>query len=91
MKVVGVVHKDVDSCFGIDVDSCYGIYFPQVPGCSSAGDTLDEVKSNGRDALEVFKEEGMLPDFCEEHWEEVIKDLHPDDIEDIVTVLIFDI
>lgn len=83
MKVVGVVHKDVGSCFGI--------YFPQVPGCFSAGDSIEDVKANALDALEVFKEEGMLPDSCEENWAEIIQDLHPDDVDDIVTVLVFEI
>lgn len=83
MMVVGVVHKDVGSCFGI--------YFPQVPGCFSAGDTMEELRDNAADALEVFKEDGMLPASCEENWTEVIKDLHPEDIGEIVTVLIFDV
>jgi predicted RNase H-like HicB family nuclease len=31
--------------------SCYGVSFPDVPGCTSAGDTLDEAVSNAVEAL----------------------------------------
>lgn len=43
MRYVGFVHKDPDSCFGIS--------FPDIPGCISAGDTLDEAVENGIEAL----------------------------------------
>jgi predicted RNase H-like HicB family nuclease len=39
----------------------YGISFPDVPGCISAGDTLDETLANGAEAL-AFHLEGMAED-----------------------------
>lgn len=32
-------------------DSAYGVVFPDVPGCFSAGDTLDEATANAVEAL----------------------------------------
>lgn len=43
MRFVAFVHKDPDSCFGVS--------FPDVPGCISAGDTLEEALANGAQAL----------------------------------------
>jgi predicted RNase H-like HicB family nuclease len=43
MRFIAFVHKDPDSC--------YGVSFPDVPGCTSAGDTLDEALANAVDAL----------------------------------------
>jgi predicted RNase H-like HicB family nuclease len=43
MRFIALVHKDPDSC--------YGVSFPDVPGCISAGDTLDEALTNSVDAL----------------------------------------
>lgn len=31
--------------------SCYGVEFPDVPGCFSAGDTLEEALANAQEAL----------------------------------------
>lgn len=39
----------------------YGISFPDVPGCISAGDTIDETLANGAEAL-AFHLEGVLED-----------------------------
>jgi predicted RNase H-like HicB family nuclease len=39
-------------------DGSYSAYLPDVPGCVSTGDTLDEVKSMIREALE-FHFEGL--------------------------------
>jgi predicted RNase H-like HicB family nuclease len=39
-------------------DGSYSAYLPDVPGCVSTGDTLDEVKAMIREALE-FHFEGM--------------------------------
>lgn len=39
----------------------YGILFPDLPGCVSAGDTLDEVTRMGAEAL-AFHLEGMIDD-----------------------------
>jgi predicted RNase H-like HicB family nuclease len=33
-------------------DTAYGVIFPDVPGCFSAGDSLDEAIDNAKDALE---------------------------------------
>jgi predicted RNase H-like HicB family nuclease len=43
MRFIAFVHKDPDSC--------YGVSFPDVPGCTSAGNTLDEALANAVDAL----------------------------------------
>jgi predicted RNase H-like HicB family nuclease len=39
----------------------YSAYVPDLPGCVSVGDTLDEVKAEIRDAIE-FHLEGMRED-----------------------------
>ena len=43
MRFIALVHKDPDSC--------YGVSFPDVPGCTSAGETLDDAITNAVDAL----------------------------------------
>lgn len=43
MRFIAFVHKEPDSC--------YGVSFPDVPGCTSAGDTLDDALANAVDAL----------------------------------------
>lgn len=43
---IGIVHKDEDSS--------YGISFPDLPGCFSAGETLDELERNAIEAIELF-------------------------------------
>lgn len=43
MRFIAFVHKEPDSC--------YGVSFPDVPGCTSAGDTLDDALTNAVDAL----------------------------------------
>lgn len=43
---IGIVHKDADSS--------YGIAFPDLPGCFSAGETLDELERNAVQAMELF-------------------------------------
>jgi predicted RNase H-like HicB family nuclease len=40
---VALVHKDEGTS--------YGVSFPDVPGCTSAGDTLDEALANAAEAL----------------------------------------
>lgn len=48
-----------------DEGSAYGVTVPDIPGCFSAGDTLDEALKNTREAielsLEVLMEEGQEP------------------------------
>ena len=53
MQYAIVVHKDVDSDYGVTV--------PDLPGCFSAGSTLDETAHNVKEAIECHLE-GMLAD-----------------------------
>ncbi len=41
--------------------SAYGVTVPDIPGCFSAGDTMDEALDNAREAIE-FHLEGMVED-----------------------------
>ena len=43
MLYIAFIHKDPDSV--------YGVSFPDVPGCISAGDTIDEAVRNAVEAL----------------------------------------
>lgn len=43
LRYIAFIHKDPDSV--------YGVSFPDMPGCFSAGDTIDEAVRNGVDAL----------------------------------------
>jgi predicted RNase H-like HicB family nuclease len=43
MRYIAFIHKDPDSD--------YGVSFPDVPGCFSAGSTIDEAVRNAVDAL----------------------------------------
>jgi len=52
MFYIAVVEKE---------DDTFGIWFPDFPGCVSAGETLEEVMNNGRDVL-AFHVEGMRED-----------------------------
>ena len=53
MRFPIVVHKDADSGYGVAV--------PDLPGCFSAGDTLDEVIESAREAIACHVE-GLLMD-----------------------------
>ena len=44
-----VVHKDADSAFGVT--------FPDLPGCFSAADDLEDVTANASEALDLFFED----------------------------------
>lgn len=46
MHFVALIHKDPDSA--------YGVSFPDLPGCYSAGDTLDEATRNAVEGLGSF-------------------------------------
>ncbi len=48
-----VIHKDKKSVYGVTV--------PDLPGCHSAGDTLDEAMAMAREAIELHLE-GMIED-----------------------------
>ena len=50
---LGIVHKDPDSG--------YGIHFPDVPGCFSVADELDEIIPNAIEALSLYATDGQLP------------------------------
>ncbi|MDE2792452.1 MAG: type II toxin-antitoxin system HicB family antitoxin [Paracoccaceae bacterium] len=43
-----------------DPDSAYGIRFPEVPGCFSAADTVEEIVPNAIEALSLFFEDRKL-------------------------------
>jgi predicted RNase H-like HicB family nuclease len=44
-----VIHKDPDSCYGVTI--------PDLPGCFTAGDTLDEALRNLQEAVELHLED----------------------------------
>lgn len=46
MHYVALIHKDPESA--------YGVSFPDLPGCYSAGDTLDEATQNAVEGLGSF-------------------------------------
>jgi len=50
---IALIHKDPHSEFGV--------WFPDFPGCISAGATLDEARTNAEEAL-AFHVEGMAED-----------------------------
>ncbi|RBO54111.1 CopG family transcriptional regulator [Rhodovulum sp. BSW8] len=51
---IGVVHQEGDSAFGI--------HFPDVPGCFSAADALDDLLPNASEALALHLEDEPLPE-----------------------------
>ena len=53
MRYPVVVHKDEDSCYGVTV--------PDLPGCFSAGDTLEEALEMTQEAI-LCHVEGLLMD-----------------------------
>ena len=48
MKVIAVVHKAEEGGFWAEV--------PSLPGCRTQGDTMDELKVNLREAVELYLE-----------------------------------
>jgi predicted RNase H-like HicB family nuclease len=44
-----------------DAKHAYGVVVPDLPGCFSAGDTLDEALTNSREAI-LLHVEGLLDD-----------------------------
>jgi len=56
MKYPIALHKDVDSCYGVTV--------PDLPGCFSAGESIDEAVMNAQEAiaghLEILAEDGLI-------------------------------
>ncbi|MDD2468161.1 MAG: type II toxin-antitoxin system HicB family antitoxin [Desulfobulbus sp.] len=68
MKYPVAIHKDQDSCFGVSV--------PDIPGCFSAGETIDEALNNIQEAisdhLQILAEEGKgapEPSEMEKHYD----------------------
>jgi len=51
---IAIVHKDKDSAFGC--------YFPDVPGCFSAADDMDDLVPNAVEALSLFAQDETLPE-----------------------------
>ena len=51
---IGVVHQDGDSA--------YGVHFPDVPGCFSAADAIDDLWPNASEALSLHLEDETLSD-----------------------------
>jgi predicted RNase H-like HicB family nuclease len=50
---IGLIHKDASSD--------YGVSFPDLPGCITAGGTLDEARAMATEAL-AFHLEGLVED-----------------------------
>jgi len=46
---IGIVHKDEESA--------YGIHFPDVPGCYSGADDLNDLLANATEALSLYFED----------------------------------
>lgn len=58
MKYMIVIHEDINGGYWAEA--------PELPGCVSQGETLDELKANMHEAiegyLEVMQEEGRQPE-----------------------------
>jgi predicted RNase H-like HicB family nuclease len=50
---IAIVHKDPDSSFGVQ--------FPDVPGCFSAADSMDDLAGNAMEALSLWAEDEAVP------------------------------
>ncbi|KCZ46437.1 MULTISPECIES: type II toxin-antitoxin system HicB family antitoxin [unclassified Hyphomonas] len=50
---VAIVHAE---------DGAYGAYFPDVPGCITSADTLEELKASANEALALWVEDQALPE-----------------------------
>ncbi len=44
-----------------DENSAFGVQFPDVPGCFSAADEMDDVVANAAEALSLWAEDETLP------------------------------
>jgi predicted RNase H-like HicB family nuclease len=51
---IALVHKERGSAFGVQ--------FPDVPGCYSAADKMDDLVANAAEALSLFAEDQELPE-----------------------------
>lgn len=52
-RYLALVHKDPDSSFGVQ--------FPDVPGCFSAADDMDDLISNATEALSLWADDEAPP------------------------------
>ena len=43
-------------CFNQEEDGTFSAFVPQLPGCYSQGDTLDDAKRNAAEAIEAYLE-----------------------------------
>jgi predicted RNase H-like HicB family nuclease len=50
---IALIHKDKSSAFGVQ--------FPDVPGCFSAADEMEDVVANASEALSLWAEDAALP------------------------------
>ena len=64
-----VVHKDQDSAFGV--------HFPDLPGCFSAADSLEDVVPNACEALDLWFEDEVE---VSPHPVEVVREIAADDL-----------
>jgi predicted RNase H-like HicB family nuclease len=51
---IALIHKDPDSC--------YGVSFPDIPGVTTAGDTIEEAMQQAAEVLQVAAEDWTNPD-----------------------------
>lgn len=66
-QFIAVVHKDEDSAFGI--------HFPDLPGCFSAADSLNDIVRSASEALSLYFEDmADVPPSSFEHIMQLAKD-----------------
>jgi predicted RNase H-like HicB family nuclease len=70
----------------------YSVYFPDLPGCTSAGDTLDETIANAGEAL-AFHVSSMLSDGDEIPRPRTLEQIRSDpeysrDLRDVIVVAV---
>lgn len=70
-QFIAVVHKDSDSAFGV--------HFPDIPGCFSASDDIDDLIKNAMEALELYFEDEDM-DIPKPSNIEQIQDMAKDDL-----------
>lgn len=68
---IALVHKEEGSAWGVT--------FPDIPGCFSAADDLNDVVANAVDALQLWAEDEAMPEPSDM---ESIRAAHADDIAD---------
>jgi antitoxin HicB len=51
---IALIHKDTDSC--------YGVSFPDIPGVTTGGDTIDEAMQQAAEVLQFAAEDWTNPD-----------------------------